>query len=101
VLRVGSFAYQVQAVTRVVANDFSRRGGLAGFYIEVNNFEGMCKMAKDAKMVVAKLYNLKSYIEGKIMEVNEGICEPDQAFDNLSVVVMKTMENLDKQSSGT
>lgn len=48
----------------------------------------------DLKRTVAKLYNLKSYIDGKIMELNEGLATPAGVAEGLSLMVVRVVNDL-------
>jgi len=49
----------------------------------------------EKKRIVAKLYNLKSYIDGKIQEVNADMLSPVQLSEGLSLMTMKLCNELD------
>jgi len=48
----------------------------------------------ETKKATAKLYNLKSYVEGKIMELNEGLATPEGVAEGLALVVARFAEEL-------
>lgn len=50
------------------------------------------------KAVKAKLYNLKSYIEGKIQEIDAQLCEPEKTLKGLMIMVDRADQDLRKQS---
>lgn len=56
---------------------------------------------KDLKKTIAKLYNFKSYIDGKIMELNEGLATPEGVGEGLALMVNKVLEELKSQNAGT
>lgn len=50
------------------------------------------------KIVLAKLYNFKSYVEGKIQELQADMVMPEQAVDHVAAMLSKTIEALAKNS---
>jgi len=49
---------------------------------------------KQKKAVTAKLYNLKSYIDGKIQEVNAGMIELEQLPKAITMMSVKIVDEL-------
>lgn len=53
----------------------------------------MEEMAK--KRIIAKLYNLKSYVDGKIQEVNCDLIEPPALSSGISMMTLRLCNEID------
>lgn len=49
-------------------------------------------MAMESKMVKAKLYNLRSFVEAKILEIDYGLCTPAKAFECIVLMASKSQD---------